>query len=1331
MIIILALLSLTCFTIAFIQTEWGQNWVARRITTKLSKDLQSRISIKHVEFGLFNKMNLEGVLIEDRKKDTLLYAGIMQVRITDWFFFKDKAELEYIGLQDAVINFNRTDSVWNYGFLADYFSTPSTGKQKKAGIELDLKKVLFNNVSFVQKDGWAGQDMYVKLGSLNLDANRLSVTGKIININELHLVTPNFHQYNYTGNRPKTTVVVTTTTGNEVITDTALQWNPQNWNIVINNLTINGGRYRTDNGSLTSQLAHFDGKHVDFSAIEGTVKSFRWLGDTLRANVDLKTKERSGLIVQSLKSNLRFHPQLMEFNQLYLKTNRSVLRDYYAMKFDRIGDMNDFIHAVTLSADFNNASIASDDLAYFAPGIKDLNKFFEIDGKVRGTIDALTGENVRIQAGTSTSLAGNFSILGLPDINSTFINVEAKELRTNYADVIAFAPALRKVRTPNLSKLGAIRFTGNYTGFVNDFVTYGTIQTGLGTIRSDLNMKLPKGGVPVYSGSIATDNFKLGQFLNNNQLGMIAFSGDVKGRGFDLNSLDATVDGKVRRLKYGNYTYQNITAKGRFRNKTFNGIFDIKDPNADLRLEGLITLSGSEPTFNLDADIVKANLKALQLTNEDISLTGKVHLNFKGKNIANILGDANLSSVTLRQGDKTITLDSFNISSNYINGIRTLRARTTEFDATVTGQFDLESLPDAFTLFLSRYYPSYIKAPRRNFPNQNFTFDITTGVVEDYVQVIDKRLSGFNNSHITGSLNVAANSLLLNADVPFLSFQQYSFADVQFNGKGNFDSLSLTGRVNNATVGDSLVFPQTTFTLLARNDVSDININTSANQAINQAAISAQIKTFANGASVLFNPSSFILNGKTWNIEQGGELDFRKSSAVQGSVVLRESDQEIRISTQPSDVGSWNDLHITLQNLNLGDLSPLLLKKNRIEGLLTGDIIIEDPQNRFNVTSKIRTDALRVDADSIGQVEASIAYDNKSGRLTGSGNNLDPLHQLKFDLDLDLKDSLNQHRDRITVAPVNYPVKILERFIGNLFSNLEGFITGNLSILGEGTGRDYVGKARLTNAGLKVNFTQVFYKIDDTEIELTENAIDFGRMKLRDKNGKTATLRGTIAHKSFQNMEFDLEAEVDGQPMELLNTTYNDNQQFYGKATGTGFLKLIGPQYDMRMFIEATPSTVDSSHITLPPSRTRASGQASFMVERKYGREMTDEELRGTATNITYDVSLTANPFVKVEVILDETTGDIIQGRGTGNLKLRGGTSEPLSIRGRYDLQDGFYVYTFQSFFKKPFVLRKGANNYIEWTGDPYTAQIKFDAIYVAENVNFAPLASSLSLAKF
>lgn len=69
----------------FIQSPWGQNWIVRQVTSRLSKDLQTKISIKRVDFSLFDKMHLEGLLLEDRAGDTLLYAGDMKVRITDWF----------------------------------------------------------------------------------------------------------------------------------------------------------------------------------------------------------------------------------------------------------------------------------------------------------------------------------------------------------------------------------------------------------------------------------------------------------------------------------------------------------------------------------------------------------------------------------------------------------------------------------------------------------------------------------------------------------------------------------------------------------------------------------------------------------------------------------------------------------------------------------------------------------------------------------------------------------------------------------------------------------------------------------------------------------------------------------------------------------------------------------------------------------------------------------------------------------------------------------------------------------------------------------------------
>jgi hypothetical protein len=209
-------------------------------------------------------------------------------------------------------------------------------------------------------------------------------------------------------------------------------------------------------------------------------------------------------------------------------------------------------------------------------------------------------------------------------------------------------------------------------------------------------------------------------------------------------------------------------------------------------------------------------------------------------------------------------------------------------------------------------------------------------------------------------------------------------------------------------------------------------------------------------------------------------------------------------------------------------------------------------------------------------------------------------------------------------------------------------------------------------------------------------------------------------------MYFDLAVQTESRQMELLNTTYSDNQEFYGRAMGSGSFVLVGHENNLNMFIDAKASETDSSYITIPPSRSRETGQANFMVERKYGREMTETDLKGAGANLKYDVHIDANPMVTVEVILDELTGDVIKGSGTGDLRINAGTSTPLTINGTYDIYEGNYLFTFESFLKKPFILRKGGDNFIQWTGDPYGATVHLEAVYTAEKVSFAPLANSL-----
>lgn len=1302
------------------------------MASRLSKDLNTKIEIKHVDFSLFNKINMQGLLIEDHNHDTLVYAGEANVRITDWFFFKKNIELKYIGLQNAVIKMQRNDSVWSHQFLVDYFSSPSSGK-KQGGTQLNLKKLDLKNVVFVKKDAWLGQNMTFAVSSLELDARNISLSNKSIDLGTLIITDPFVSLYSYPKLKPPSDSIAVETSST---IDSALKWNATGWVINADKLEIKNGTFKNDTYSDVPVLASFDGRHIGFGEINTSLTGVHWEKDTITAKLILQTKERSGFEIKDMKADVKVTPQEMAFNNLEIKTNNSTIRNYFRMSFDDFSSMNDFIHKVSMQANFDDSQIDSDDIAFFAPAIKTWKKNITLSGTVRGPVNDLVGKNMMIQAGSNTSLNGDISMTGLPDINQTFIDFKAEDFRTTYSDAAAFIPAVSRVTSPNLRQLQFIRFHGSFTGFVRDFVTFGTIQTNLGVVKTDLNMKLPAGQTPLYSGTISTESFRLGDFIGDPAIGSVALNGSVKGRGFNDNDRQAEVDGKIQFVDYNGYRYRNAVIKGKLDKNKFDGIASINDAEAELTMNGLIDFNSKTPVFNFLADVKKANLKKLNLIQADIAFRGKFNLNFTGDNIDNFLGYANITDASLSRNGNPLPFDSLIISSEYINNEKRLKARSNEFEANLSGNFSIRDLPDAFKLFLNKYYPSYIDPPKKLPGNESLTFDISTGYVDDYIKLIDSSLSGFNHSHIYGNLNTSKNEFVLNAAVPQFKYKNYNFDNVNVTAKGNNNNLTLSGSAANINISDSLNIPLAVFTINAGNDISKVQITTGTNQAINQATLNAEVFTYPNGVKIEFDPSTFSVNGKTWTIDENGELEFRNKVPATGQLVLRENNQEIVVRSKPSETGNWNDLLIELKKVNAGDFAPFFLPKNRLEGLVSGNILMEDPAgNLFISSDNIRAEGVRLDNDSVGDVKATLSYNGKTKELIAKGNTLDQENNLVFDLDL-FFDPAKQKDNLIAIKTKTFRIKILERFLGTLFSDIQGYVTGDFDIRGEFNKLQITGKGRLKDAGLKVNFTQCFYKIQDTDIELKPTEIKLDGIVLTDPvTGNPIYLVGGIQHTAFKNMFFDLmvstrkpntSGTANNKPVLLLNTNYNDNKQFYGRVKGTGSFSLSGYESDMLMKIDAIASTTDSSVVTIPSSRNRESGIADFLIERKYGREMEETSYTGSASNITYDVDVTANPMVTVRVVLDDLTGDEIKGKGSGTLNIHSGTNEKLSIRGRYDIEEGDYLFTFQSFFKKPFVLKKGSDSFISWSGDPYDARIQFEAMYIAENVSFAPLVNTI-----
>lgn len=152
-----------------------------------------------------------------------------------------------------------------------------------------------------------------------------------------------------------------------------LRWNPGKWSLGIRNLTIRNGTLKNDIETDRAPYYYFDGAHFQFSQINSQIRDIKLINDTFSGDIQIATKERSGFEVKKLKAHMRFHPEAMEFRQLDIRTPKSYLKNYYAMRYDTFDDMSDFIDSIRLEGSFTDAIIHSDDIAYFAPELANWN----------------------------------------------------------------------------------------------------------------------------------------------------------------------------------------------------------------------------------------------------------------------------------------------------------------------------------------------------------------------------------------------------------------------------------------------------------------------------------------------------------------------------------------------------------------------------------------------------------------------------------------------------------------------------------------------------------------------------------------------------------------------------------------------------------------------------------------------------------------------------------------------------------------------------------------------------------------------------------------------
>jgi hypothetical protein len=1068
--------------------------------------------------------------------------------------------------------------------------------------------------------------------------------------------------------------------------------------IILNNI---GFKYK--NLKYTTKTKGVNFNDVQLSNFNGIFEQLNTKDHLMQANIkNLNFREKSGFYLKNLTAFTTIDSNQVELKKLLLVTNQSRLSDYFQMKFKSFNDFNDFINKVRMKGNFVNSRLASRDVAFFTPELEQMNLNIDIDGQITGLVNNLKATKLSIKAGNATYIKGNFALKGLPNLSDTFMDMKIDLAGTNKKDLDQLLRNTTgktiKVIPSIVSKFGNINFNGTFTGFQNDFIAYGEFKTKLGRVVSDVNMKIDKGGVPSYSGNVKTYDFHVGNLLDEKSLGRVTASLNIKGVGTEINRLKETLKGNITYIDFNNYRYSNALVNGTFNKNLFDGSLKVNDKNIQLVFDGTVNLNPKLPVFNFNASIKNAKLHALKLYKDSLMVDANFSTNFSGNNLNNIQGSLLVNHVRLDNVKGIYNIDSIQLQAQGIGKLRALTINSDIFDASIKGQYDLNSIPAYYKALAKTYIPS-LKTDMRTYQDQIFQFNLLIKRFEPIAELVAPGLEIEDRAVLIGNFDSKNNIATLNGSVKKMKYKGITVNNLILDENTTTKELQTIITSDRVDLNDSLYIKNVNISNVLRNDSLALNVKLSNADDVNQLDLNGLVE-FASDttARVSILPSVLKINNEDWKIQEKVRINFLNGKTEISNFDLSNGPQLLTIdgilSDDPKDL-----LAVGFRNFNLKTLNPFIKSLGmELSGKVNGKTSLYEVMKSPRISDSLRIDSLNFNDTYIGSLVDTSSYNNVTKSATVyTVIDADGKQSLKLDGGLDLKNKMIDLR----VAMNGSKLAIIEPFVKDLVSNLKGNISSDLNVKGPFDKPEINGTVGLDQAQLTVNYLKTAYTISQ-EVTVKNSVIQIEDLKLKDVGGNIATANGTVDLNNISTPNLDI--DIVARNFMALNTTSKDNPLYFGQAYASGTFKFKGPTDQMFIGIDAKSEKGTVFNLPLNSSETVSNKDFITFVSKDTAHVV---KKKSSINGLTMSFKLAIDPNTTANIF---TSLGNLSGKGNADLSLDINSYGDFEMSGDYIIESGSFDFTAQEVINKKFTIRQGGS--IRWTGNPLNAQIQLKAIY-------------------
>lgn len=1046
-------------------------------------------------------------------------------------------------------------------------------------------------------------------------------------------------------------------------------------------------------------VAGIDPNHI-------AVKRLTLMLDTLSYNNEgvlraglrgLTLHEKCGLDVTRLSGSVYMDTTQLRLPALRLRTPASridadVAFDFKAFSAGKGGHCQAMV----------DASIGYDDIRTLATGYVDKtylralpHKPLAIKGTVSGNIDHLRLPSLTLNMpGVLQASANGYTNYVTKDWRNGKFNFN---LRTkSMAAVRQLMPASLKqsINVPDgLSLRGKAAFNGSrYDADIKAGIGRGSL-----TAKAKLDVKRE-----TYKVVATAHQLPIASIVRGVPVGPFSGSLRASGSGWDVMSPRAslTADAKVNALSYERYPLGGISVKANLRGGKAVAHFDADNPllQGNGHIEALLGRHNYEVAVK--ASLPNIDLKRLGVTTDtlyfgtDIDIKATANKAFTAYALSGSIANNHFTTQRMSAMAKDILFDlatsrdttTANISAGDLR-LRLGAKGDIPHLGTHLARFANELQKEAKTYNIDQerlktFLPVmafYLDAGRDN-PLYNIARMKGYSFSSAYVNLNTDPHMGMTGDARMGALNVGA--LLLDT-IDTHIFQDSTGVQMRGlvkNGKKNPNPLEVRMRSYVMRSG------------------AGIELSYYDSEGERGVDVGLQAALVDGGLNIHLYPENPVLAYRNFKVNKDNYIFLGKDNSIRADVdLLADDGTGLKIYGEPKD--SVNDLTVSVNQVNLGELSAVLPYMPKLSGMLSGDVhVTDDSQHKqLSAMASLTADNFKYEDMPLGNVGIDAVYLPKTGGehqasafISSNGKEVLACNGTYFDRNGGTFEGDAQLHD--------FPLQMLNGFMASTDVALKGIAGGDLRVNGSLDKPVINGSLDLDSAHIYSDVYGFDLRTDERALDIKDSRIIFSDYRLFSTGKEPMVLNGTFDMSDFERMRMDFAMRANN--FELINTRKKAQSMLFGKvyANYVGTLKGTTDNLSLRGKLEVLDRT-DVTYI-LKDSPLSVDDRLHDLVQFTNFKDSTQtvqpEKAVDGGMDITMGISISDAAIFHCN--LSDDGQSYVKLEGGGDMTLRMTQQGDMRMTGLFTTNSGEMKYQLPVIPLKTFQIVQGS--YVQFTGD-------------------------------